>query len=42
MVAAFFTPPVAITVALASALRSALVPVVYSYIAWSRERGDNR
>jgi uncharacterized membrane protein len=42
MVAAFFSPPVAITVALASALLSALVPVVYSYIAWSRERGDNR
>jgi uncharacterized membrane protein len=39
IVAAFLAPPVGLTVALTSVAISAVIPVVYSYVLWSRERG---
>jgi immunity protein, SdpI family len=39
VVGAFFARPIGITVALASGLLSALIPIVYSYVLWSRDRG---
>jgi uncharacterized membrane protein len=39
--AAFLDRPARIIVALGSAMAAGLVPIVYSYIAWSRERGQS-
>ena len=39
IVSAFFTRTVGVTVALVSIAVSTLIPVVYSYVLWSKERG---
>jgi len=39
IVCAFLARPLGIMVALASLLVSAIIPIVYSYVLWSRERG---
>lgn len=37
---AFIARPLGVVLALVSLLAAGLIPIVYSYIAWSRERGD--
>jgi uncharacterized membrane protein len=38
-VSAFLRPPLSVGVALTSLAGAAIVPIVYSYVLWSRERG---
>ena len=39
IVSAFLSPPIGVTIAVASLALAGLIPVVYSYVVWSRERG---
>ena len=39
IVSAFIARPAGLIVAIASLMLSGLIPIVYSYVAWSRERG---
>ena len=38
--AAFVARPLGVVIALASMFIAALTPIVYSYVLWSRERGQ--
>jgi hypothetical protein len=40
IVAAFLARPIGFGIAMGSLIIAAIVPVVYSYLLWSKERGE--